>query len=305
MYRGAPKPKTVAMTTSYTENVPKCAYPLLSTLLFGDEAPAKKKKKKAKSEFAVVFEEVQADPKSLPLLKRPTEVHNTYTRLDKDRVVKGPYGNEKTLDKIIYRHALLLNVFLDIHTLYVERDGQYLHYPIVKRAGTMPVITEEDYKDYRVKKIFKKAPFVDRASMGLLQLHKMTPAQIERVPYTMWLHFMYRYALGIGNSGLSNALWNGVRAFGINMDENRTTATFSTTFLQSMMFVKPPRKQLWDVIQTDVRKNRADILGKLSAIDCRNNPLFCHLSEQFASVSCDARVVNGRLLDLIRVVEKV
>ena len=104
---------------------------------------------------------------------------------------------------------------------------------------------------------------MSRQSMGLVQLHQLSCVQISSLPISVWIHFMLRFALNIGDSGLHNAVMDKERSFvyGIDLDERRGKKPDCN--MLDMMFVKRPAKVLCDSIIHSIKTNKDLLLNQL------------------------------------------
>ncbi len=99
--------------------------------------------------------------------------------------------------------------------------------------------------------------FVSRESLGLEQGHRMTDANVRNLPWCVWIHFAYRFALNVGDSGLHNVLSDGKAVVGIDMDEQRGTVR-SEDGLCDLLFSRKPRRELCGFIEQTLRSHVAE-----------------------------------------------
>lgn len=200
---------------------------------------------------------------NMPLLQIPTSSHKVYTRADlgNGEVIKGPYRSAAKLDKTLRFHDVMRNILGDVHTLPLteKRIGgdTYLTFPLVKDKAVRQVcVTKLSFFDAIAKSIRSKVQFVERQELGLQQVHRMSTQAVSSLPITLWIHFIYRYGLNIGDSGLYNTICNGTHVYGIDMEEERgQTHDIHPISLCSLMFSKKPRAELCDLIEGTLKNN--------------------------------------------------
>jgi len=205
----------------------------------------------------------EAVDNALPLLQRPTHSNKVYTRLDiaNNQVVKGPY-TQKKYDIALDFHTAMQEMG-DRHTLPVTEDIPYLRFPLVKLQDRVPTTQKANFYD-PIAKCMTEVDFVTRDSLGIVQLHRLSADEIRQLPVSVWVHYALRYSLNVGDSGLYNAIWNGEKVFGIDMEEKRKNV--DTTSLCSMLFTKKPKKELCDAVEMSVRANTMLFLEPLYTV---------------------------------------
>ena len=196
----------------------------------------------------------------LPLLQVPTSSNKVYTSVDIEasEVIKGPYKKDSPKYEMTVKfHQLMRSVLGDVHTLPVleRRDGQhrYLVFPLIKNCEDVTV-TKKSFSDAIAKTDRHDVDFVERRDLGLRQVHTLSPGEIATLPLSFWMHFVYRFGLGIGDSGLFNAIWDGQKVYGIDMEEVRHSIDPSS--ICGLLFSKKPRAALCEVIENRMRQNR-------------------------------------------------
>ena len=196
-----------------------------------------------------------------PLLQLPTGSAKVYTRLDLEagRVWKGPY-RQTALAKVIFFHRVMRDLLHDVHTLNLEVNGKYVYFPLFRSTEGCVNITLRDYADRIAKKDVKSGQFVLRTDLGVIQMHKIPVEKIKDVPMTLWAHFLFRFALNIGDSGLYNAITDESMSviYGIDMEEIR--GSVRSPDLLSYMFTKLPRKEICVAITISIRNRKNDLL---------------------------------------------
>lgn len=197
-----------------------------------------------------------------PLLQVPTGGAKVHTCYMQGNVFKGPYRNLAKLNQTMFFHAAM-RVLGDPHTLSLQRHGQYLVFPVVKAQDASLEIVKKDYYDAITKKQVIARDFVSRESMGLIQLHKLEICKLRQIPITMWAHFIFRYCLNVGDSGLYNAITDSQTTFvyGIDMEETRKQVVQDD--LINFMFSKLPSKQRIAAVQGILTANKAELLAIL------------------------------------------
>ena len=234
----------------------------------------KKQKKTEKKEECIVIREAQHDDDELPLLQIPNGVNKTYVRLDPKEhlVVKGPYRRPGKRDIVVARHNMMREVFEDPHTLRATPvRGSFITFPVVKSAQKCHGYVSKKvlYNDYIMgKNVQNYGNVVDPSCLGIKHLHQLSPEAIGKLPATIWLHFAYRYALNIGDSGLFNAICTNDDnednlLYGIDLDETRRKPWEPGNGIFSLLFVKDPAKRLKDSILKSLVSNKDFILAKL------------------------------------------
>ena len=193
-----------------------------------------------------------------PLLQLPTGSAKVYTRLDKSSgmVWKGPYKTRDKQNLCMFFHKAMVEVFADKHTLQYEQKGQYIVFPLIQmNEGKQPDIHVKSFYDCIAKDNVVDGEFVERSSLGIIQLHKLEPIALESLPVSVWAHFAFRYVLNIGDSGIYNAITtlDLKKLYGIDMEENRSKVKGNG--LLDLIFVKQPSKQLKDAIERALLNN--------------------------------------------------
>ena len=202
-------------------------------------------------------------PPNGALLQLPTGSAKVYTRLDTQtmKVWKGPYKTVPKQNLCIFLHRAMREVFQDLHTMELETKGAFIIFPLLKsKAAEIATIHKAFYDCIGKKEIAEEdGVFITRESLGLIQLHKISEVKLRDLPVTIWLHFVYRYLLNVGDSGLYNAIatedlsW----IFGIDMKENR--AAVKGNDVMNMMFTKLPKQSFLPVIKKALKVKKADI----------------------------------------------
>ena len=205
------------------------------------------------------------DPVSVPkgpLLQLPTGSAKVYTRLsvDEQKVWKGPYKRER-MNITLFFHKALKTVLEDPHTLDVESKGPYLIFPMLKGANVIQMkTTKKDFTDVIAKTEVKDGVFVLREDLGIVQCHKMGSQKLKLLPMTFWVHFVWRFCLNVGDSGLYNAITDDSLSFlyGIDMEESRTRVAEKS--LVGYLFTKVPSKVYMQEIGNCLKKNKIELV---------------------------------------------
>ncbi len=207
--------------------------------------------------------------KLLPLLQVPTSCNKVYTRcnLAEQTVIKGPYKRASPkYENVLRNHAVLRDVLGDLHTQPVtkmEENGQrYLSFPLIKEANKAVSVTKKTFWDLVSRTKQTDVDFVEREMLGVTQVHNMTPSQVKKLPLSVWRHYALRYALNIGDSGLFNAIYDGERVIGVDMDEVRRSVKDDPT-LCDLLFTKKPRKPLCEEIEEKIKSHKDEFAQML------------------------------------------
>ena len=286
IYRRYPRrqQKTIHMTAQYIKFLKKAKPTLFQPETVGIKRKlsndlvvlnAKKPKIKSTRKRKLSGEELEIDikrfapPPGSPLLQVPTGHHKTYALADiaGGKVWKGPFS-KKRIERILLVHELMKCVFADKHTLEVEERYPYLVYPLLKGKDAPLRIEKKIYFDH-IQKQSVERDFLSRSSMGLRQLHVMSLTQIANLPQSVWAHFFYRFVLGVGDSGLYNALTDPTCSFvyGIDMDEVRGKKPTLEMDILDMMFVKKPARDLQLAILSSMKKNKRELMNELCSVN--------------------------------------
>ena len=196
----------------------------------------------------------------LPLLQKPTNGSKVYTRVDLKRrvVIKGPYTRRK-FDLTINNHKKMKSLG-DRHTLDIKACGLNIEFPLLKVGAGPVTVSDVEFYD-PIAREQKSTKFVERESLGVRQVHKMTPNEIKSLPVSLWVHFAFRYALNIGDSGLYNAISVGEKLYGIDMEEIR--GTVDLTSLCGILFSGKPKKIICDTIEQVIASKTEEFLCPL------------------------------------------
>jgi hypothetical protein len=202
-----------------------------------------------------------------PLLQIPTGRWKVYTCLDPStnkHVLKGPYTPEK-MGQALFFHKAMLDVIGDPHTMNVETRDNYIVFPLQKAPGKSVEITKRDFFDVIQRCQSDATPFVARGSLGVIQVHRLLPQKISALPASFWAHFLYRYCLNVGDSGLYNAITDteGTFLYGIDLEEKR--GKILSDGLVGCMFAKKPCKTVYNAVLKGLKNSRAklrDIFAK-------------------------------------------
>lgn len=205
-----------------------------------------------------------APPANCPLLQIPNGRNKTYTRLDAEHglVWKGPFM-EKKRRQVLFFHQAMREVFNDAHTLQTKDMPPYVVFPMLRGDGASMKIERRDYRDFIKQEDVIQGKFVSRKSMGLLQLHQLSPVQIGSLPMSVWAHFIYRFTLNVGDTGLYNAVTDSAISFvfGIDLDEQRGKKQVSN--ILDLMFVKKPGRLLCEYITHSIVTQKDKLLSLL------------------------------------------
>jgi hypothetical protein len=220
-----------------------------------------------------------------PLLQVPCGAHKCYTRVDlaNEIVWKGPMEKAQ-LTCITAVYKIMKIVFNDIHTVPCIHDGKYIIFPLLKGKNASLLIEKKTIKDCKQGGITVEKNFMTRENLGLLQLHKLTQTDISSLPVSLWFHFIARFIMKVGDSGLYNALTNVERSFvfGVDLDEKRSSCL--PECILDILFTKRPRKVLCDSILTKLKKHKHELIQMLNDVrinDERTRQLAQHTPHLF------------------------
>lgn len=205
-----------------------------------------------------------------PLLQKPTNRRKVYTRLDFDNkyVVKGPYKTNVRYNNILFNHYCLREILHDEHTLEVHGSWPYLKFPLIVGEDCNEYSVEcADFYDPIANHQLIEEAIVARESLGYIQAHNLTPAQLCRLPFTIFVHFIYRALLNVGDSGLYNVLTNAHMTetpfvYGIDIEEIRHRYKDET--ILDLMFTLKPKKALCLEIMSILTSSKDQIMNILN-----------------------------------------
>ena len=279
--------KTVVMTAKYMDKLKRVKPDLFhSGEVKSEKVKTAKRKLPSDQEEQAKKQKVDqitfAPPPDCPLLQIPNGPNKkeTVADLENGKVWKGPFTT-KQISHILCIHRLMKNVFGDKHTLDVEDRYPFVVFPLLKGPDASLQEETKVYVNYLQKKQIVERNFMTRKSMGLQQLHDLSPLQIVNLPQSVWAHFLLRFVLNIGDTGLYNAVTDSSCRFvyGIDMEENRGKNPSDN--ILDVMFVKKPSKQLCAAILYSMKKNKADLMKVLDR-EIDNDNLKIHL-EKYSS----------------------
>ena len=161
----------------------------------------------------------------------------------------------------LFFHKALKTVLEDPHTLDVESKGPYLIFPMLKGANVIQMkTTKKDFTDVIAKTEVKDGKFVLREDLGIVQCHKMGSQKLKLLPMTFWVHFVWRFCLNVGDSGLYNAITDDSLSFlyGIHMEESRKRVAEKS--LVGYLFTKVPSKVYVQDIGNCLKKNKNELV---------------------------------------------
>ncbi len=209
----------------------------------------------------------------LPLMQQPTGIGKVYTRMDlkTEEVVKGPYSDAKF--KLVMKFHKQMQQLGDRHTLAIREDYPFIRMKLIRDKSRNIVIHEKMWYD-PIKKIKKEDHFVDRETLGVSKLSGWKKHEIFRIPLSVVLHFAFRYALNIGDSGLPNCISCGDDIYGIDMEEIRgwkkrvdgKLATYDESLFHSVcdfLFSTSPRVGIRVEIDRKVKNNKHEFIQNL------------------------------------------
>ena len=200
------------------------------------------------------------------LLQRPLMSYKVFTTMDwaSQRVTKGPYKYRQVRDRIAELYRVMIQDLQDDHVLPATAvKDLFLSFPLIRA----PDISEP----VAIKTTFKRngsdmeADLVSPASLGCRKVSTLSPDQFLHLPTTVIVHFMNRYCLNVGDSGLYNVLVTEdmSQVYGLDMDEVRHRAG---TDLIGMLFTKKPAVKLQRATETMVRQNKAAMYAGLDKL---------------------------------------
>lgn len=233
-----------------------------------------------------------------PLLQLPTGSGKVYTILDRKtkKVWKGPYKAKARQNLCVFYHKAMKEVFRDRHTMELEVKGQYVIFPLLKSKEAELSVTHRAFYDCISKRNIPEGEgrFVERDSLGLVQLHKLAAEDIGNLPISLWLHFAWRYILNIGDSGMYNAIATKdlVSVYGIDMEERRKQVKENN--VMNMLFGKLPRKQILKEIERSLLTHVEEFHSELSKnIDFRTlQNLYKEFCLEDESEKCEKRLTS-------------
>lgn len=197
-----------------------------------------------------------------PLLQIPTSKAKTYTvaDMDEEKVVKGPYKDPKKMHRTMFLHQSMKDVIGDPHTLDFDPEPPYLTFPLLRGENATMEITTRDFNDCLSGAEIEGAEFLTRDSLGIVQLHRLTPDKIKKLPVSIWAHFLFRFALNVGDSGMYNAITDEKLSFvyGIDMEESRGDY-HGPRALIDIMFTKAPKRKLCEAILLNMISKKTDL----------------------------------------------
>ena len=205
-----------------------------------------------------------------PLLQQPTGAGKVYTCADLSahKVIKGPYRKQTALNKCLFFNRAMHEAIGDPHTQALELEaGSYVSFPLLQGKGASMQLLQKDFKDPIAKEMVEGVDFLERKSLGIVQLHRLTREQFCKLPVSIWAHFIFRYALNIGDSGLYNAITDTNLSFlyGIDMEEYRgPIAVDKRSKLIAVMFTKAPAKLLSEAILALAKVEKLQLLELIS-----------------------------------------
>lgn len=205
-----------------------------------------------------------------PLMQKPTNRRKVYTRLDFNNkyVVKGPYKTIIRFNNILFNHYCLREILHDEHTIEVHGNWPYLKFPLIVSEGCNEYSVEcTDFYDPIASHELIEEAIVARESLGYIQAHNLTPAQLRRLPFTIFVHFIYRALLNVGDSGLFNVLTNAHMTdtpfvYGIDIEEVRNRYNAET--ILDLMFTLKPKKALCLEIMSILTSSKDQIMNILN-----------------------------------------
>jgi hypothetical protein len=224
---------------------------------------------------------------NLPLLQVPCGSHKSYTRIDiaNNIVLKGPM-EQSQVRRISATYTVMRTVFEDIHTVPLIETEHYLVFPLLKGKNACLSVEQKTIKDCKQGGRLVKTDFMDRASLGLSQLHTLTEKEIYSMPLSLWMHFMFRFILKVGDSGLYNALTDVERTFvfGIDLDERRSSIL--PQHILDIAFTKRPRKVLCEIIGKKLKQHKFELIENLHNVDLESTKM-SHLLTCLPHISID------------------
>lgn len=241
-----------------------------------------------------------------PLLQLPTGSGKVYTILDtrSNKVWKGPYKSKERMMLCTFYHTAMKEIFQDKHTLEFEEEGPYIIFPLLMSKNGKIKVTKRAFYDCIAKRDIPEEDglFVERAALGLVQLHKLPPSKVRALPVSVWAHFAFRYILNVGDTGLYNAIATddlGV-IYGIDMEENRKQVKGSDVI--NLLFGKLPRKDIVPEIKQALCENVEGFYGLI-----RKEFDMDKLSRLYRShgLKDETDMCKKRLVDLQRALERL
>lgn len=163
----------------------------------------------------------------------------------------------------MFFHKAMKDILGDTHTLEVRGEFPYLTFPLLMGFGATMDIQRADYYDAIDKIHVEGRSFACRESLGIIQLHRLPPFTLRGLPVSIWCHFLFRFVLNIGDSGLLNAITDRKLNFiyGIDMEEDR--GGINNNSLLEIMFSKRPNRELCGTIVNVVKSKKLEVLNIL------------------------------------------
>lgn len=208
----------------------------------------------------------------LPHLGEPQEDVSCLIDANRKRILKGPLP-VPSYRRALFVHNVMRNVFQDTHTLECEGVYPYLSFPLC--GEDVLEKTKKDTKDL-----------------------VLNPSE---VPISLWLHFVYRYLLGVDNADLQHVLTNEKKEFfyGTGMDEERKSTGKEKTLL-TCLFSKPVKKQ--NEYLKPLKTHKSELHARLS--DIFHYTSIQKLAEKY-SVPITKKDVFKRKWNLLQILNKL
>jgi hypothetical protein len=239
------------------------------------ETVTKKKCNIVEDTYLSKFSDInQSLSRHLPLLQVPCGAHKCYTRVDiaNKIVLKGPMQPSQ-VRRISAIYTMMRTIFEDIHTVPLIEAGNYLVFPLLTGKNACLSVEQKTIKDCKQGGRLVKTDFMNISSLGLCQLHNLMEKEIYSMPLSLWMHFMFRFIIKVGDSGLYNALTDVERTFvfGIDLDETRSSNLPEN--LLDILFTRRPRKVLCDQIRKKLKQHKLELIQNVSNIEVESTKM--------------------------------
>ena len=203
-----------------------------------------------------------------PLPQHPArsgKVSTMYVKEEINKIFQGPYHLPR-LKLCLFLHKAL-KILGDKHVLEAEDRRPYLVFPLLKGRQADMTATQQTFYDVTSKLEIINGQFVRRENPGVVQLHKLRPEKLRKLPYGIWAHFLYRFLLNIGDSRLCNAVTNVDLDFvyGTDIDDSRSRDPDSG--ILNFMFAKMPAKPLRGAILSSLKTHKCDLFNMMCKDD--------------------------------------
>ena len=238
----------------------------------------------------------------------PIEENGIFTIVDVNgrKLLKGPYEDQDLIAWIPLVHDIMIDVFHDEHTLPVTRVLSHLEFELF--AGAKPT-----FKHYIInQRTFGLSVYMPRFSLNIKTL--VCCDKLPELPLTVWLHYCYRFILGIDNADLSHCLvdMSKTKYACIDMKPTNTTKSRQPTICTTandgaaacfikMIFVPTPKKEHVGQLKSYYTRHQTELKEHLyytgSVLDTIG-------ADTFAKINVDEAQVKFRYDKLLSAVRR-